>query len=83
MDTAYYNGMSTGITRGFYLVLPSEKRHFIGEDIHEARRNVDRACDKYLTESTGWKYWIDYSHGADINGNAAWANIDQQYNVVD
>ena len=78
----YYNGMKHGVTKGYYLVVPTG-RYFIGASINEARKRIDRACDKHLSESNGWDYWIDYSHGKDIFGNAAWSNLDHSVNIVD
>ena len=65
------------VITGYYLVLPSGDRHWIGETIHEAARVIEKACDKYLSAKDGWQYWIDYCHGYDVKGNLAWVNMDQ------
>ena len=74
-------GMETGKTPGYYLVLPNGKRVCIGQNIHEARRNVDRACNRYLT-APDFEYWIDYSHGVGIDGRIAWSNLDHTDNII-
>jgi hypothetical protein len=33
-------------------------------------------CDLYLTEATGWRYWVDYCHGLAVDGRPAWSNLD-------
>lgn len=63
-----------GLRRGYYLVKNGE-RHFVSETVSESALN--RVCNRVLSESKGWDYWIDYSHGPDVFGNPAWANIDQ------
>ena len=65
------------VIRGYYLVLPNQDRHWMGETKHSAAMALDKMCDKYLTEATGWEYWIDWCMGYDVKGNLAWANVDQ------
>ena len=63
--------------RGYYLVLPNRDRHWIGESVFDAARDLEKACTKYLSDEIGWDYWIDYCHGYDVKGSLAWANVDQ------
>lgn len=64
---------SNGTRRGYYLV-KNNVRHFISESVNPAALN--RVASRVLNDRAGWGYWIDYSHGADVNGNAAWSNLD-------
>lgn len=59
---------------GFYLV-KGDARHWISEKVNEVA--LEQVCKRYLSDAKGWDYWIDYSHGLDVHGNVAWANIDQ------
>ena len=59
---------------GYYLVTPDHERRFISAAVNPAA--LERLCDRYLTESTGWQYWIDRYIGETIDGRAAWANWD-------
>ena len=65
------------VIRGYYLVLPSGDRHWLGETTHEAARAIEKACDKHLSAKDGWQYWIDYCHGYDVEGKLHWVNVDQ------
>ena len=65
------------VIRGYYLVLPSGDRHWIGETIHEAAMVINKACDKYLSAKDGYEYWVDFCHGYDVKNDLAWVNIDQ------
>ena len=68
---------NTKTIRGYYLVLPSGDRHWIGESVYDAARDLEKACDKYLSANDGYEYWVDYCYGYDVKNNLAWANIDQ------
>ena len=68
--------------RGYYLVLPSGDRHWLGEAINDAARVIDQACDKHLRAEDGYEYWIDYCHGYDVKGNLAWVNVDQTDTIL-
>ena len=68
--------------RGYYLVLPSGDRHWLGETTHEAARAIDKACDKYLSAKEGYEYWVDYCHGYDVKGDLHWANVDQSDTIL-
>ena len=70
------------VIRGYYLVLPSGDRHWIGETIYEAARAIEKACDKYLSAEEGYEYWVDYCLGYDVKGNLAWANVDQSDTIL-
>ena len=70
------------VVRGYYLVLPNKNRHWMGETEHAAAKALDKMCDKYLTESTGWEYWIDWCMGYDVRGKLAWANVDQADTIL-
>ena len=70
------------VIRGYYLVMPSGDRHWIGETTYDAARAIDRACDKHLRAEDGYEYWIDYCHGYDVKGNLAWANVDHTDTIL-
>lgn len=70
----------TGV-RGYYLVLPNKDRHWIGESVYDAARDINKMCDKYLSDVIGWDYWIDWCLGYDVHGNLAWANMDQSDSI--
>lgn len=63
------------LRRGYYLVLPDGSRHFIAPEADEWALN--RVCKVHLSDAKGWDYWVDFSHGPDVNGSPAWSNIDQ------
>ncbi len=63
--------------RGYYLVLPSGERHWIGATSYDAARAIDKACDKHLRAEDGYEYWIDFCHGYDVHNKFVWANVDQ------
>ena len=68
--------------RGYYLVLPNRDRHWIGESVYDAARDLEKVCTKYLSDEIGWDYWIDYCHGYDVKNNLAWANVDKTDTVL-
>lgn len=70
------------IERGFYLVIPTGRRFWLGECLDETAINFESACVKYLSSDSGYQYWIDYCLGRDITGALAWSNIDQQDAVM-
>ena len=70
------------VIRGYYLVLPSGDRHWIGETTCDAARAIDKTCDKHLSAEDGWRYWVDYCHGYDVKGKLAWANSDQTDTIL-
>lgn len=70
------------VIRGYYLVLPSGDRHWIGETIHEAARVIEKACDKYLSAKDGYEYWVDFCCGYDVKGNLAWSNVDHTDTIL-
>lgn len=69
------------VIRGYYLVLPNRDRYWIGESIHDAARDLEKVCTKYLSDVIGWDYWIDWCMGYDVHGNLAWTNIDQSDSI--
>lgn len=62
-----------GTRRGYYLKI-GDSAHYISDtvDIHA----LERVADQVLNDKTGYGYWIDYSHGLDVNGRIAWNNLD-------
>lgn len=70
----------TGV-RGYYLVLPNGDRHWIGESVYDAARDLEKVCTKYLSDEIGWDYWIDWCMGYDVHGKLAWANVDQSDSI--
>lgn len=66
---------------GYYLVTPDHERRFISATIN--LKALERMCDRYLTEKTGWQYWVDYLHGPDVFGNPAWSNVDHTDSFLD
>jgi hypothetical protein len=59
---------------GFYLVLPSGARHLISQELSVSA--FERACDRYLCEAEGWRYWVDRLLGLDVHRRYAWSNLD-------
>ncbi len=70
------------VIRGYYLVLPSGDRHWLGETTCDAARAIDKVCDKHLRAEDGWQYWVDYCHGYDVKGNLAWSNVDHTDTIL-
>ena len=66
---------NTGV-RGYYIVLPNMDRYWIGESVYDAAKDLEKFCDKYLSDEIGWNYWIDFCTGYDVRGNLHWANRD-------
>ena len=69
--------MSTAYTRGYYIVLPSGERHFLGLDKHKARKALTQAINKYLTDGNSRDYWIDWCYGDTPSGEVGWSGVDQ------
>ena len=69
-------GRSDGMLVGYYLCLPDGTRRWFGGTLKQAKAHFDNACDQYLTAKAGWQYGVEYSHGPDAKGNAAWDNLD-------
>ena len=70
------------VIRGYYLVLPSGDRHWLGETIHEAARVIEKACDKYLSAKNDHEYWVDFCYGYNVKGNLAWSNVDHTDTIL-
>lgn len=68
-------GSGTGEYPGYYLTVGVE-RYWIGATKNEAAKNLERACDLWLTEKNGWNWGIESCGGVDYNGYAAWGNLD-------
>lgn len=68
-----------GTRRGYYLV-KGDTRYFISSTVSESA--LSKVADRVLSDVVGWDYWIDYSHGEDVFGNAAWSNIDATDNFI-
>lgn len=66
---------------GYYLVTPDGERRYVSARVNPAA--LDRMCDRYLTEATGWRYWVDYCHGLAIDGRPAWSNLDHADSFMD
>lgn len=65
-----------GYAVGYWLVRESDKaRFFISEKISEIA--LEQTANKVLNDKHGYDYWIDYCFGLDVEGRAAWSNIDQ------
>lgn len=64
------------VIRGYYLVLPNGARHWLGEAVNDAARDLEKACNSCLSDEIGWDYWIDFCIGYDVRGNLHWANRD-------
>ena len=65
----------TGV-RGYYIVLPNKDRHWLGESVYDAARDLEKVCNKCLSDEIGWDYWIDFCIGYDVKSNLHWANRD-------
>ena len=67
-----------GYAYGFYLVVEStQERHFISKVVDI--KALDEVAEKVLNDTVGWDYWIDKSLGKDVEGKAAWVNLDQSW----
>lgn len=75
----HFGQESNGTRRGYYLV-KNHNRHFISESVNPEA--LERVAKRVLSDSVGWDYWIDYSSGADVNGGAAWSNLDHTDNFI-
>lgn len=62
-----------GTHRGYYLKI-GDSAHYISDKV-DAYALV-KVADKVLNDKTGYNYWIDYSHGVDVEGRIAWSNLD-------
>lgn len=72
-------GDTSGKFIGYYLCVKLdgvETKYWFAETLSSARKNLDKACDKWLTEKNGWRYSVEYSHGLDVKGYVAWGNMD-------
>lgn len=70
------------VVRGYYLVLSNGERHWIGESVYDAARDLEKVCTKYLSDGIGWDYWIDFCIGYDVRRNLHWANRDFSDDVL-
>lgn len=67
---------------GYYLVRNSDKeRFFISEKINPYA--LEKVCNKLLSDSTGYGYWIDYLRGLDVKGCLHWCNHDHKDYFLD
>lgn len=66
---------------GYYLRCQNTDKtnHWLGESLDEARANLDRVADRFLAESFGWRYDIEYSHGRVVNSSIPWANVSAEH----
>lgn len=61
---------------GYWLVREIDgQRFYISKQASESA--LQKICDKALSETKGWGYWIDYCLGHDVHGAVAWVNVDQ------
>jgi hypothetical protein len=58
---------------GYYLV-KGDDRCYVSPDVSVSA--LERVCDRVLSDSKGWGYWINYCYGPDVTGKPAWSNID-------
>jgi len=58
---------------GYYVVKGCD-RHYVSPDLNASA--LERVCDRVLSDSKGWDYWVDYCYGPDVTGKPAWSNID-------
>ena len=80
MDAAQCN---VGALRGYYLVVESTgNRHWLGSTFWDAVRNLNKACDKHLTDDK-YQYLVDHSLGLDVHGLPAWSNVDHSDSLLD
>lgn len=64
---------AAGTRPGYYLV-KGDARYFVSDTVNEPALN--RVCNRVLSDSKGWTYWIDYLHGPDVFGAPHWSNVD-------
>jgi hypothetical protein len=72
--TVYHFGQESNGTRQGYYLVKGHMRHFVSETVNPAALN--RVASRVLSDAIGWDYWVDYSHGIDVHGKAAWSNLD-------
>ncbi len=60
-------------TPGYWLVTP-RGRFYISPNVDLSALEI--VCRRELRESEGWEYWIDFCNGPDVDGRAAWVNLD-------
>jgi len=64
-----------GTAYGYYLVRASDnQRFFISKTV--CLLSLGEVAEKVLSDKHGWDYWIDKSSGTDVDGRAAWSNVD-------
>jgi len=68
--------------KGYYLCT-NDKRYLIGTNFSKAKANFDKACDKFLTANTGWRYDVEYCHGANHAGVIGWGNMDVSESFIE
>lgn len=71
------------VIKGYYLVLPNSDRHWLGGDKYTAAKALEKACDKYLSDKTGYNYWVDWCYGYDVHHALAWDNMDHSDVLLD
>ncbi len=64
------------IIDGYYIVVKGES-YFLGRNRDIAAEVLDRDADKYLNESNGYNYYIDYCFGYDVDGRLLWSEFDR------
>lgn len=62
-----------GTRRGYYLKI-GDSAHYISERVDAYA--LERVANKVLSDKTGYNYWVDYSHGLDVERRIAWSNLD-------
>lgn len=62
-----------GTRRGYYLKI-GDNAHYISDTVDAYA--LEKVADRVLNDKTGYAYWIDYSHGLDVEGRIAWSSLD-------
>lgn len=65
---------SNGLACGYYLVRESDGARFFISKVVDAEA-LDSVCSAVLTD-LDYRYWIDRSSGAGVDGKPAWCNLD-------
>lgn len=74
-----------GEYRGYYMKVGSLRaslNYWIGHALEDARRNIERAGDLFLSDATGYDYDIEYSFGVEASDGSPWANLSSCDSVV-
>ncbi len=64
-----------GLYTGYYMRCANGANYWIGSLLDEAKANVHRAADLFLSPTFGHDYDLEYSFGCVLGGSSVWANL--------